>query len=173
MAYGSVLNQSFESSPVLGNYFTKEETISNATANLFGLSNNAVPDEAFVSIKNLINTLQSTVDNAPKIVTGSYVGTDTYGEGNPTTITFPFPIKIWGVIARIDNSLTSAVLNQLSNFLPSNVSGNVPIYVNQNTSVANMISYSSDMKTVYFYNSSSAISQNNSSGFNYYYFGIG
>lgn len=45
MAYGSILGQSFETSPVLDNYFTKDETLTSSTAALYGLRSDAVPDD--------------------------------------------------------------------------------------------------------------------------------
>ena len=50
MAYGAILGQSLENSPVLDNYFTKDETLSDATAALFGLGTDAVPDDVFEAI---------------------------------------------------------------------------------------------------------------------------
>ena len=45
MAYGAILGQSFETSPVLDNYFTKDETLTSSTAALFGLGADSVPDD--------------------------------------------------------------------------------------------------------------------------------
>ena len=69
MAYGSVLNQSFESSPVLGNYFTKEETLTNTTAALYGLSSNAVPDDVFQKIPTMEDSRIGLIKNS----SGDYV----------------------------------------------------------------------------------------------------
>lgn len=40
-----------------------------------------------------LKALDSAVTAGPKIVTGSYVGSGTYGEAHPNTLTFPFPPK--------------------------------------------------------------------------------
>lgn len=36
--------------------------------------------------------------NPSKIATGSYVGTGTYGQNNPNTLTFDFTPKLWGIL---------------------------------------------------------------------------
>lgn len=42
------------------------------------------------------------VDEAPKIATGSYMGTGTFGEDNPNTLMFEFEPKVWGIYAYED-----------------------------------------------------------------------
>lgn len=80
MAFGAILGQSFETSPVLDNYFTKDETLTSSTAALFGLGADAVPDDVLAYLGKY----------APKIATGSYVGTGTAGSSNPNSLTFDF-----------------------------------------------------------------------------------
>lgn len=78
MAYGQILGQSFETSPVLDNYFTKDETLTSNTAALYGLSRSAVPDDVLEKARSLITTAQNTangVSSRLKVVTGSYSGT--------------------------------------------------------------------------------------------------
>ena len=77
LGYGSILNQSFETSPVLDNYFTKDETLTSTTSALFGLGSDAVPDDVFKLFANGI-----------KAEVGSYTGTGTYGSSNKNIITF-------------------------------------------------------------------------------------
>lgn len=52
MGYGSILNQSFEQSPVLDNYFTKDETLTSSTSALYGLGTNAVPDDVLSKLSS-------------------------------------------------------------------------------------------------------------------------
>lgn len=84
MAFGAILGQSFETSPVLDNYFTKDETLTSSTAALFGLGADSVPDDAFAYLGKY----------ASKIATGSYVGTGKYGSSNPNSLTLDFEPKI-------------------------------------------------------------------------------
>lgn len=63
MGYGSILNQSFETSPVLDDYFTKDETLTSNTAALYGLSRSAVPDDVLAKARTLINDLESSFNS--------------------------------------------------------------------------------------------------------------
>ena len=93
MAYGNILGQSVANSPTLNNYFTKQETLTDDTAALYGLGPNANPDQIFSANKNLINSMQELLNSSALITSGSYVGTGTYGINNPTTIVTGFPVK--------------------------------------------------------------------------------
>lgn len=48
---------------------------------------------------------------APKIETGSYVGTGVHGQANPNTLTFGFAPKVWGIYA-IDMNKTGTLYGQ-------------------------------------------------------------
>ena len=100
MAYGAILGQSFENSPVLNNYFTKNETLTGNTASLFGLPSSAVPDDVLSVTYNLIQDYQTTANGKASITTGSYVGTGNSGPGNKNNLSFqnglPSIIFIYG-----------------------------------------------------------------------------
>lgn len=70
-----------------GDPLSKATFLKDATAALLGLDENAVPDDAFSKIKNLI-------DAGIKIEMGSYVGTNTFGKNNPNTLRFGFAPKL-------------------------------------------------------------------------------
>ena len=76
MAYGAILGQSFETSSVLDNYFTKDETLTSDTAALYGLGTDAVPDDVLAEARSLITAAQSTANNGAQIVTGSFAGSN-------------------------------------------------------------------------------------------------
>ena len=46
-------------------------------------------------------TLDHVMGFPAQVYTGSYVGTGTYGEDNPTEITFPFEPDLWGFIGSV------------------------------------------------------------------------
>lgn len=73
--------------------YTKAQTMTSATAGLFGLGADAVPDDVFTKIKNLIGANAEAIANGAKIATGSYTGTGTYGASNPNSLTFDFAPK--------------------------------------------------------------------------------
>lgn len=72
MAYGQILGQSFEQSPVLDNYFTKDETLTDSTATSFGLrASSATPNSVFSKLKDAL--LLSGTSGTPKKPNGSSV----------------------------------------------------------------------------------------------------
>ena len=73
--------------------YSKTDTITAETLSQLGLSADKLPNDAFQHIKTLINNAQSSADSKARIQTGSYVGTGTYGKGNPCSLTFDFEPK--------------------------------------------------------------------------------
>lgn len=67
--------------------YSKTDTITANTLSQFGLSANKLPNDAFQRIKALI-------DGKTNIQTGSYLGTGTYGEESPSSLTFNFTPKL-------------------------------------------------------------------------------
>lgn len=76
-----------------GTPISKATLLKDATAAMFGLDNNAVPDDVLVSIKTMLGRQAEAIANGTKIETGSYVGTGTFKEANPNTLTFSFAPK--------------------------------------------------------------------------------
>ena len=76
------------------NAYTTYETLTTATAELFGLGADAVPDEVLALVPGLI-------EGRAQIATGSYTGTGTYGASNPISLSLGFTPK-YIVIYTID-----------------------------------------------------------------------
>ena len=74
--------------------YNKTEILTTATAALYGLGADAVPDDVLALLKTLVDNAQSSADKKAKIQTGSYIGTGTYGASNPCSLTFDFVPKI-------------------------------------------------------------------------------
>ena len=68
--------------------YTRQQILSDATKTLYGLNSSAIPDDVFSWIISWID------QEAPRIETGSYVGTGTGGENNPNSLTFAFVPKV-------------------------------------------------------------------------------
>ena len=66
--------------------FTKEQTLSSATAAAFNSASGILPATPDAALNILANALSGTAH----LAVGSYVGTGTYGQSNPTSISFPF-----------------------------------------------------------------------------------
>lgn len=69
-----------------GTPLNKTTLLTDETASLFGLGEDATVDGVLSLIPGMVNT-------AAKIATGSYVGTGKYGSANPVTLTFDFEPK--------------------------------------------------------------------------------
>lgn len=111
----------------------------------------------------------------------SYVGTGTYGESNPNSLTFDFVPKVVVLLGVVDpNGNLSSIHAWDTNYIDIRIPSITPTsftayYGFGQTSYA---SYqfgrvSTDRKTFYWYGSKSAFSQLNESGYIYYYLGVG
>lgn len=77
-----------------GTPLNKNSLLKDATAALFGLGANAVPDDVLSEIKTLIANNTTLANTKAEIATGSYTGTGTYGASNPNSLTFAFAPKL-------------------------------------------------------------------------------
>lgn len=89
--------------------YTQQQILSDSTKTLFGLETSAVPDEAFVALKGLIDAGDTaTIAAGLQIETGTYVGTGTAGPSNRNSLTFSKNPKI--VIVQNTSSPGSTVV---------------------------------------------------------------
>lgn len=82
-----------------GTPLNKASLLKDATAELFGLDANAVPDDVF---HNLLGQL----GDKARIATGSYTGTGTFGSSNPNSLTFEFEPKVVFIGAGTTNTFS-------------------------------------------------------------------
>ena len=68
-----------------------------ATGDFLALLDASAATGKKISLENLINYMQ-LLGGVPKIATGSYTGTGTYGADNPCSLTFPFVPKLVAVV---------------------------------------------------------------------------
>ena len=73
--------------------YTQQQILSDSTKGLYGLGADAVPDEAFVALKTLINGIRASSIGAARIELGSYTGNGAY-PGTAITLTFSFKPKV-------------------------------------------------------------------------------
>ena len=76
-----------------GTPLNKANLLTDETASLFNLGQDAVPNEVLAAIKSLIDSARASADSKAKIAVGSYKGTQKSGEKNPCKLTFDFPPK--------------------------------------------------------------------------------
>lgn len=74
MGYGGIIGKSATT-------WTNDEIMSKTTATLFGLGNEATPND-------VLETISGLIDGKTSYITGSYVGNGINGQSYPTTITF-------------------------------------------------------------------------------------
>lgn len=93
-----------------GTPLNKATLLKDATAALYGLPNTAVPDDVLAKLANAAfvenGGLTDVGGNSVgiQIATGSYVGTGTYGESNPTEIYCDFPPKFVVIVTPNDET---------------------------------------------------------------------
>ena len=77
-----------------GTPLNKDSLLKDATAALYGLGADAVPDDVLALLKTIVDKHDIAIANGVKIATGSYTGTGTYGSANPCSLTFDFSPKV-------------------------------------------------------------------------------
>ena len=107
-------------------------------------------------------TLDQVMGFPAQVYAGSYVGTGTYGEDNPTEITFPFVPDFWG--------FTGTVVSGNSFFTPRGYAPFYPWGTKEISLGGAHFSASYSEKTVSLV-STSAPNQNNTTGTTYYFIG--
>lgn len=106
--------------------------------------------------------------NAPQVVTGSYVGTGTYGADNPNSLTFEFEPKLVIVY-----SLSSYGLNPYQTYWRDSTIwayGQTKSVIGAQSYISN---FSLDENTLSWYSTNAATAQLNTSGVIYNYIAIG
>ena len=151
-----------------GDPLSKETLLKDATAALYGLDATAVPDEVLAAARELIATAQSTADSKCKIVSGSYVGTGTYGEDNKNSLTFDSPPKLLIIASSGSSSYGGSKSYILLLYIPG-LSGYVPAVFTNGSDGFYMVSISGSGNTVSWYSAESAAYQLNISGATYDY----
>lgn len=78
----------------IGDALGKNTLLKDATAALFGLGADAVPDDVLAVIKSTFNSQAEDIASKAKIATGKYNGTGTSGSSNAKSLTFDFAPRI-------------------------------------------------------------------------------
>lgn len=151
-----------------GDPLSKETLLKDATAALYGLDATAVPDEVLAMARTLISTAQSTADSKCKIMSGSYVGTGTYGKDNKNSLTFDNPPKML-IVASPGNIGYNDIRSYDLLLYISGFNGLAPSSFTNKTFGFYMVRISGSGNTVSWYSGDSAEYQLNISGVTYNY----
>ena len=73
--------------------YTQQQILSDSTKGLYGLDNGAVPDEALVALKTMLDGISASSIGAARIEIGSYTGTGV-NTGTAKTLVFSFKPKV-------------------------------------------------------------------------------
>ena len=148
--------------------YTKQQILTSATAALYGLGASAVPDDVLATARSLISTAQSTADSKCKIMSGSYVGTGTYGKDNKNSLTFDKPPKMLIVASPANTEYNNVRSYDLLLYI-SGFNGLAPSSFTNKTDGFYLVTISGSGNTVSWYSSGSAEYQLNVSGATYNY----
>ena len=174
--------------------YTQQQILADSTKGLYGLGTDAVPDDVLALLKTLVDNAQTSANNKARIAVGSYVGTGTYGESRPNSLTFDFIPSVLVMLAYKKSNyftpLTSRYDHSYTNIFPCDilsgtdfVSYDFATYVSVGANGSNgYIARTSDKKTLKWYatlyNNSdklidSSASQYNTANVEYFYIALG
>lgn len=159
-----------------GTPLNKASLLRDNTAALYGQSADAVPDDILAILSKAVLFVDGYLKDiggnkvGPRIETGSYVGTGTYGPSNPCSLTFDFTPKI--VLMHTGATHAYSEYTHCMVFVWGITNG---FSFGSSGSSSNEVTYSAN--TISWYNSSghlaTAGAQLNGSGTTYWYTAIG
>lgn len=173
-----------------GTPMNKATFLKDTTAALFEMGADAVPDEIFQKIRAIFNDVDVDINGLnnsiitlerakAQVYVGSYVGTGTYGESSPNTLTFPFKASVvWNTsisndLYAFDNknywwSDTSATMSEAWSY------GRGPCQDrDMRSKYGGACKISNGGKTWTWYSKTSAYAQANNTGETYKYIALG
>lgn len=129
------------------------------------------------NVQAAVEKLKAGLDGRAKIETGSYVGTGTYGEANPCSLTFEFVPKLVWIVGYLNNG-GQYHFSESSSHHYHVFCGEIPTTYTSGCGLGSESSSygkrSADGKTIYWYTTGSDASlQFNRTGYVYYYIAIG
>lgn len=144
-----------DSPSVLGTALNKATLLTDATAAAIATLEGTTPD----TVNEALNALAAAFSPRARVETGSYVGTNTSGSGNPNSITLSFAPKL---IIIAGNGLGVIEAGGGFSFVSTYNSGEIQT-----------LTATVSGKVISWYHSSSYIAQLNNSSFTYRYVAIG
>ena len=161
MAYGAILGQT-PPTPTATNV-----TVQASTASDFGISGES-------NVDAVLQAAATMISEGAKIETGSYIGTGTYGENYPNSLTFGFvPSIVFIYITKYGINWYSGNTAYFNNCVIW-LLGTEEITIKGNMPAAAILHFSLNNKTLQYYtNGNDSSCQLNSNDVNYTYIAIG
>ncbi|NBI08652.1 hypothetical protein D1641_01280 [Colidextribacter sp. OB.20] len=180
----------------VGTKLNKAALLTDSLCSALGLSTAATPNQAMDKLRQLINTANSNADGRTKTQIVSYRGTDTYGESDPSSVTFSFAPEVviflgnglqlkdgsynWESMTEINdgytryaNGISSIMISSMLTASFAKGLGFGYMYGSDYNAYKKYGKKSTDGKTFSWYATDIAFSQLNDSAYNYYFLGIG
>ena len=169
---GSQVQGNIQSSQISGNIPSSQITGLPTSLPANGGNADTVENQTVAQI------IEAAVAQGAQIETGSYVGTGTYGEDNPNSLTFGFePNFVWIFGYKTPNGIFQTYLSISSNCVavyPKSLSFNFILNTGFGTGSGNRYGkISSDYRTISWYNITNSSEQLNVLNQTYYYIAIG
>lgn len=163
-----------------GTPLNKANLFSDSTASALGLNASNTPNDALAKIKVLIDAANTNANSRAKAQVLSYVGTGTYGNINPCSVTADFPIKTLIFLVQTSMSSYNCFTQTTSPVMVADHLTPANSYVNYSGMTGNPSASalsdgkkSTDGKTFSWYNERNAEYQMNTSNDTYYFLAIG
>ena len=157
-----------------GTPLNKATLLKDATAALFGLGTDAVPDDVLPVIKTLIDNANTNANTKAKIETGSYTGNGNTQSGNPNSLTFGFVPKVVFICRDNANNFNVGLFFPIA--LTASYKQYGYAYINQGSGLfvpdRNFAMLNGNTLS-WYYNAAVAEQQLNISGITYHYIAIG
>lgn len=166
---------------VEGTPWAKESIWPDDVAALLGLGVESLPKDGFKKLQQLLQQAQTDIENGVEIITGSYIGTGTYGKDNPNSLRFERkPMLVALLYLFYSNGTFQAIFSNSTNKIVScmyldSLSEDYKENAGFNASASYYNSFgkkSADGKTIYWYAEQDAIGQYNTADAEYHYMAI-
>lgn len=161
-----------------GDPLNKNTLLKDATAALYGLGADAVPDDVLRALKSILDGHATDIAAGAKIATGSYIGTGTYGASNPCSLTFDFVPQIIVFLGSYNEAKSTTFVSYYNideiqalatNYLTTTYKNGLGFRPKNSGQTYSYAKISADAKTVYWYNTQDASYQFNGKSNNYKY----
>lgn len=161
--------------------YEKEQVWDNSIASLLGLAAESLPLDGFKKLQQLLKQAQTDIENGVEIITGSYIGTGTYGKDNPNSLRFERkPMLVALLYLFYSNGTFQAIFSNSTNKIVScmyldSLSEDYKENAGFNASASYYSVYgkkSADGKTIYWYADEGDVGQFNYAETEYHYMAI-
>lgn len=162
-----------------GTPLNKASLLQDETAALYGQGADAVPNDILSILSNAALSIDGSLQDiggnkvGPRIATGSYTGTGTYGASKPCSLTFDFEPKFLMILMKTESEGYSySGKDGRAGFYINGLGRMITLYYDSQLHYAS-ITVGSTGASFKWYSTTNSLMQLNASGKSYYYIAIG